>query len=189
MDQLEKIMRENKELFMEQEPSEGHFNRFEKHLIQQNRKTKTISLAKRISRVAAIGLLAIMSSMWAYNEFLAPAELISLGDVNQEYQEVEFYFTSQINSKYQELQDNELLNDVDYQNTLSDEMTQMDSIYTHLQKELGSNPGDERIINAMIKLYQTKLQVITNILIQLESIQQQNNPINKNQNQYESVEL
>ncbi len=43
----------------------------------------------------------------------------------------------------------------------------MDSVYVSLQKELKANPNDERIINAMIEHYQTKLDVMTYIVSQL----------------------
>ena len=65
----------------------------------------------------------------------------------------------------------------------------MDSIYDNLQKELGANPNNERVIQAMIRHYQTKLKIMSDILDRLQGIQKLNNSQLKNQNQYESVEL
>jgi hypothetical protein len=189
MDKLEKMMKENRELFMDQEPQTGHIDRFEKRLAMQSSRKRTLQLTYRISRFAAVGLLMLMSSLWAYNEFIRPEEKMMLGDVNKEYQEVEFFFTSQINTKYEELKDSPLLEDDEYKQSLLEELNQMDSEYNNLQKEMEANPGDERIINAMIQHYQTKLQVITDILNQLKSFQEQNNSQLNNPNQYESVEL
>jgi len=50
------------------------------------------------------------------------------------------------------------------------ELTSMDSVYVELQKELRENPDDQRIIDAMIKHYQTKLDVMNYILDQLRQI-------------------
>jgi hypothetical protein len=50
----------------------------------------------------------------------------------------------------------------------------MDSVYTQLQKELKANPNDERIINAMIEHYQTKLDVMTYIVNQLKAVRKEN---------------
>ncbi|MCD6347147.1 MAG: hypothetical protein J7L96_06990 [Bacteroidales bacterium] len=182
-------MRENKELFMEKEPAIGHFQRFEKKLNSQNNRKKALRITIRVSRVAAIGLLVIMSSLWAYNEFIAPDRSIPLSKVNSQYQDVEFYFTNQINSKYDELQHSQLLNDPKYKKLLKIELNQMDSTYNQLKIELGANPDDERIINAMVRHYQIKLRVLSDILDRFNSLQQKNDTQIKNQKQYESVKL
>ncbi len=183
-------MKENRELFMDQEPKIGHFDRFEKRLARQSSRKRTLRLTYRISRVAAVSLLMIMSSLWAYNEFFQTEDkIIMLGDVSQEYQEVEFFFTSQISSKYEELENSTFLDDEAYKQSMLEELNQMDSVYTNLQKEMESNPGDQRIIEAMIRHYQTKLQVMTYILNRIKTFQEQNNSQTNNPNQYESVEL
>jgi len=63
-------------------------------------------------------------------------------------------------------------------------MRSMDSVYVQLQKELKANPDDERIINAMIEHYQTKVEVMTYILDQLKAVrnENQNNPKNESTN-------
>lgn len=190
MNELEKIMKDNSAKFLSQEPTEGHFDRFEQKLARKKKKARIIQLSKRISRIAAVGLLALMSSLWAYNEFLQPnQQSLKLGDVSQEYQEVEFFFTSQIDSRYQDIQDSPLIDDEEYKSSLLEELNHMDSVYENLQQELGANPNDERIINAMIRHYQTKLKIMNDILDRLQQIQELNNPQIKIQNQYESVEL
>ena len=63
------------------------------------------------------------------------------------------------------------------------EMKSMDSVYVSLQKELKANPNDERIINAMIEHYQTKLEVMTYIVSQLKTIR------NDNQNKKEDEKV
>jgi len=190
MDELEKIMRENSVEFLNQEPSAGHFERFDHKLAKQNRKSRIIRMSKQISRIAAIGLLVLMSSLWAFNEFSrARQQSVSLGDISQEYQEVEFFFTSQIDSRYEDIQNCKAIKDNEYKSYLLEEINQMDSIYNDLQKELGANPNDERIIQAMILHYQTKLRIMSDILDQLHKIQTINNPQTNNQNQYESIKL
>jgi hypothetical protein len=54
-------------------------------------------------------------------------------------------------------------------------MTGMDSIHKELQRKLGTNPGDDRVINAMITYYQTKLGVMKIFLNTLTQIKQSNN--------------
>ena len=64
------------------------------------------------------------------------------------------------------------------------EMKSMDSIYVSLQKELKANPNDERIINAMIEHYQTKLEVMTYIVNQLKTIRNENQNKTENEKVY-----
>jgi uncharacterized protein (DUF305 family) len=57
---------------------------------------------------------------------------------------------------------------------LISELRSMDSVYVQLQKDLKTNPNDERIINAMIEHYQTKVEVMSYILNQLKAIRNEN---------------
>jgi hypothetical protein len=66
---------------------------------------------------------------------------------------------------------------------LLNEMKSMDSVYVSLQKELKANPNDERIINAMIEHYQTKVEVLNYIVNQLKAIR------NDNQNEKENEKV
>jgi len=68
---------------------------------------------------------------------------------------------------------------------LMKEMSGMDSTYVSLQKELKANPNDERIINAMIEHYQTKLEVMSYIVNQLKTIRNEN----QNKKENEKVKL
>ena len=188
MNELEKIMENNREMFMEQEPSNGHLERFEKRLRKQNRKNKTIILITRVSKIAAVGILIIMSSMWAYNEFLQPGS-IKLSDISSDYKDVEFYYTMQVNSKIEQISNCVITDSTNYEETMTKELTQLDSVYKQLQKDLNTYPGDEKIIHSMILIYQTKLQVVSNILKQLKDFQKLNNTQTNKQNHYESIEL
>ncbi|MZP66817.1 MAG: hypothetical protein GT597_11770, partial [Bacteroidales bacterium] len=62
----------------------------------------------------------------------------------------------------------------DQKQMLISELRSMDSVYVQLQKDLKTNPNDERIINAMIEHYQTKVEVMSYILNQLKAIRNEN---------------
>jgi hypothetical protein len=64
---------------------------------------------------------------------------------------------------------------------LKNEMKSMDSVYVQLQKELKTNPNDERIISAMIQHYQTKLEVMSYIVNQLKAVRNENQKNVKNE--------
>jgi uncharacterized protein (DUF305 family) len=62
------------------------------------------------------------------------------------------------------------LTNPDQKEILMNELESMDSAYIELKKELRANPDDQRVIDAMIKHYQTKVEVMSYILEQLKQI-------------------
>jgi hypothetical protein len=99
---------------------------------------------------------------------------MTLGEVSPRYKEVENYYLHQVNLMEDEIVDVKLKDNPEQRQELMKEMKSMDSVYVSLQKELKANPNDERIINAMIEHYQTKLEVMTYIVDQLKTIKNDN---------------
>jgi hypothetical protein len=106
---------------------------------------------------------------------------MTLGDVSPQYKEVENYYIHQVNMLEDEIGSVNLSGDAEQQEMLKTEIQNMDSVYVQLQKDLKANPNDERIINAMIEHYQTKLEVMTVIVNQLKSIRNEN--LNSSENE------
>ena len=176
MKNIEEIIRNNKQFFDGEEPSEGHFERFSMKLeIRCGRKVIKRSIVPYLLKAAVVTLLVTLSSLWTWDHFLrTDRNRMALGDVSPEYREVENYYVHQVN-----LMENEIVNlDVngrpEQKELLKKEIRSMDSVYVQLQKELKANPNDERIINAMIEHYQTKVDVMNYILDQLRAIRNEN---------------
>jgi len=180
MKELEDFIKENKEMFMNIEPSDGHFERFEAKLKHQKHQSK-IRLITRISSIAAIGLIVIASSIFVYDRFFdRESQILNLGDLNPQMEKVEFFYTSQIDQVGFGLDSLSKDSQEDIKLMISSEMAVMDSVYQELQKKLGLNPGDERIVNAMITYYQTKLEMMKSFVNTLTQIKQSNNAKNEN---------
>jgi hypothetical protein len=94
---------------------------------------------------------------------------------------VENYYIHQVNMMEGEIVTVDLKNNPGQKEMLIREMKSMDSVYVSLQKELKANPDDERIINAMIEHYQTKLEVMTYIVNQLKMIRNDNQNYTENE--------
>lgn len=105
---------------------------------------------------------------------------MTLGQVSPQYKEVENYYVHQVNLMESELVNIDLKNNPEQKKMLLSEIKSMDSVYVQLQKELKANPNDERIINAMIEHYQTKVEIMSYIVNQLKEIR------NENQNKTEN---
>ena len=185
MKNIEDIIRNNKDLFEEAEPSNGHLERFNRKL-EQRFQVYTIkrSIVPYLLKAAVVTLLITLSSLWTWDHFLRPANTrMTLGQVSPQYKEVENYYVHQVNMMESEIVSVDLKNGSEQKTMLLKEMRTMDSTYVSLQKELKANPNDKRIINAMIEHYQTKLEVMTYIVNQLKSIR------NDNQNKKEDEKV
>jgi hypothetical protein len=176
MKTIEDIIRNNRDFFEDREPSEGHFDRFSVKLeIRSNSRTIKRSIVPYLLRAAVVTILVTLSSLWTWDHFIRKdSGRMTLGQVSPQYREVENYYMHQVNMMEGEIVNTDLHNSPEQKEMLLKEMKSMDSTYVLLQKELKANPNDERIINAMIEHYQTKLEVMTYIVNQLKTIRNDN---------------
>jgi hypothetical protein len=187
MKNVEDLVRSNKDFFDEAEPSQGHLERFSRKLEMRFSSHFTIkrSIVPYLLRAAVVTLLITLSSLWTWDHFLRPSRnRMTLGQVSPQYKEVENYYVHQVNLMENEIVNIDLKNNPSQKEMLLKEMKSMDSVYVQLQKELKANPDDERIVNAMIEHYQTKLDVMSYIVSQLKAIRNENQ--NKKSNEKSS---
>ena len=183
MKSIEDIIRNNKDFFEDAEPSDGHLERFNRKLEKRFQvNTITRSIVPYLLKAAVVTLLITLSSLWTWDHFIRTgSSRMTLGQVSPQYKEVENYYVHQVNLMEGEIVNVDLKNNPAQKTILLKELKSMDSTYVSLQKELKANPNDERIINAMIEHYQTKLEVMTYIVNQLKTIRNDNQ--NKKENE------
>ncbi|MFN8210930.1 MAG: hypothetical protein U0T33_08185 [Bacteroidales bacterium] len=181
MKNIDDIIRENRNQFDGAEPMDGHLDRFnwklERRLHSQENKR---SIVPYLLRAAVVTLLVTLSSLWTWDHFIRTDKGMKLGEVSPQYREVENYYVHQVSMMEGELKDVNFTDNPEQKIELQKEIKSMDSTYVQLQKELKANPNDERVINAMIEHYQTKVEVLSYILNQLKAIR------NDNQNKHEN---
>lgn len=185
MNNIDDIIRKNRDHFEDQEPMDGHLERFNWKLEKRlHSYTTKRSIVPYLLKAAVVTILITLSSLWTWDHFIRTDKgRMALGDVSPQYKEVESYYVHQVNLVEDELLTGNLGNNAEQKEMLQQEMKSMDSVYVQLQKELKANPNDERIINAMIEHYQTKLDVLTYIVSQLKAIR------NGNQNKTEDEKV
>jgi hypothetical protein len=187
MKSIEDIIRNNKDFFEDAEPSDGHMERFNRKL-EMRFPVNTVkrSIVPYLLKAAVVTLLITLSSLWTWDHFIRTgSSRTTLGQVSPQYKEVENYYVHQVNLMEGEIVNVDLKNNPTQKTMLMKEMKSMDSTYVSLQKELKANPNDERIINAMIEHYQTKLEVMSYIVNQLKTIRNDN----QNKKENEKVKL
>ncbi len=100
---------------------------------------------------------------------------VSLATVSPEYKEVEFYFANAISvglNEWNNLEQEGFVSENEQQ-LMNSELAEFESRFKTLQADLAANPNDERVINAMLEYYQTKLGIINLIVGKLEEVKQQ----------------
>ncbi len=182
MKTIDELIRNNRDFFEEAEPSEGHLERFNRKLEMRFHAAVKRSIVPYLLKAAVVTLLITLSSLWTWDHFIrSDRNRMSLGDVSPRYKEVENYYVHQVNLMESEITTIGPSDSPEQQSMLKNELKSMDSVYVQLQKELKANPNDERIINAMIEHYQTKLEVMTYIVSQLKAIRNENQNTRENE--------
>jgi hypothetical protein len=175
MKDIEKIIQDNRDQFDHLEPSEGHFERFQNKLDQHNKKSVSFSWTF-IMKAAVVGVLVVLSSMWLYDNLYKQqnTQQLTYQDLPTEVQEAQMYYSSLVEEKYEKIKSHDF-EDEKQKKMLLKELKEMNEAYQSIRKDLKSNPDDPRVINALIRHYQMKLDVMNQILNQLKTMNQQNN--------------
>jgi len=175
-DYIEKIILENLHELDQTEPPEGHFDRFEERLKAESKvKSFRWNTVWKAAAVVAFVFLAVNQALiW-----LAPdrSQAGTLAGISPEYAEVEYYFTSSIQTGLNNLNTlaGEGVISGEENLIIQQEFEALENRYEDLLKDLKAHPNDERVINALIEYYQSKLSVITMILNKLQEVKQQKN--------------
>ncbi len=155
----------NTEKFDFEEPIAGHRERFEERLQKKKSYTKTAVLFGLVASIALI----VMYVFPVNNETIDSLKSSTNIQVcmNQELQEIEFFYTSQEINRIEEIKSFPIDS-----NLLNQEVLQLDSIVQKLCRDLQTDPYDERIVETAITHYQMKIKTLDHILKQLKSINQ-----------------
>lgn len=174
-DELEKLIYNNRQSLLNEEPPEGHFDRFEARLRNNVQARRKIEI-KPLLKIAAI-LIFILMAVNQGRLYFSPekAETITLGSVSEEYREVEFFYTNSIDLGMKQLDkfmSEGLLSESEMQ-MMKKEQQEFDQIHQKLLADLQAHPDDERVITALIEYYQSRMTVISIIINKLKEVKQQ----------------
>jgi len=182
MDNLERIFKQHEEMFNQEEPSQEHLTNFLDKLNKEKKKERFFVLPLFL-KVAAIAIFVALSGVFGYRLHVYKINKYGLGGISPEYNEVELYYTSNINTQIKLIENLEVYQPGQEHELLCKELQNMDKLYQQLKKEMMANPGDERLIQAMIKYYQAKSNILNKIIEQLYQVKQQK------ANNYETTQI
>lgn len=181
MDKLDKIFQEHRDSF-DEEPEAGHLQRFEAKLDQYHSKRKTIRKNWPFLKIASLLIILLLSANLIMHLIPDKKEKMNQQLVYTEINETANFYTVRINNGMSQLKTmaEQGIGSEQELTQVKKELKEMDLLYQELQQEYSKNPDDERVVNAMIEYYQTKLEIINKIKADLENVKSIKNRNNEN---------
>lgn len=148
------------------EPTIGHFERFEKRLMNQENTYKPKNW-KWLIMAASVVLL--FGFWFGQNQ---STQAIELADVSPEMAETQDYFSSVIRTEIEKVntqkssENKKLIDDAFLR------LKNLETQYKTLTTELNESGSDKRVVFAMISNFQQRIEILQNLLTQLEEIKQ-----------------
>lgn len=168
---IENFIKKNYQMFNQDEPDEGHFERF-KAKIEQNSKTKRrnfIQISIKFSSIAAILIIGFIIFNHTDN-FLKTqkiSESISF-ETDEDFEEVTGFYQSQIDSKINEINHLECKQSDNQKEQINKDLNELTNSFNELNNEYKNNPENSMIKNAMITNYQTRVSMLNMIANKLK---------------------
>jgi len=171
---LEKNIREQRLLLDSDSPRDGHEDRFLMklgHLPARKPKIRHIlQIAASIAVILASSVMLIRS--------IKSGDKVALNEIPASVIEADQYYATQVNYKVDQIKQFDFEN-AEEKLVLLNEIEELDTYQQQLMDDLEANPGDERVVNALIKHYQIKLEVMDQIIYQLNQLKTETNNHNE----------
>jgi hypothetical protein len=173
MSMLEEKIRKNRDLFDGAEPSEGHLERFQSKLagLHEEEEVRQRPVhSGRLFRVAAVIIVLLGLSVTYY--MFDPAmnsNQVAASTLPMEIQEARMYYNNLAEEKIQKINNCAAsTSEAAYiQKVVTKEITALDSSSVQLEQEIQADSKNERLINALLRNYKTKSDLLDDILNRL----------------------
>lgn len=174
-DNLENLFRNLEGQFDTEEPNHGHEQRFLEKL-NQSKRTVTMTRTqfnwwKPLSIAASLAfLIALVYGKLDFNPSLEE----QVAEISPEVANTQFYFASLIEEQVKEL---EAEDSPETKQIISDTMSQLKKLekdYKVLESELLDGGNSKLILSAMITNFQTRIDLLNDVLDQIETIKNLN---------------
>lgn len=177
MSNIEEQVRKHREMFDSELPREGHEDRFLQKLY--GRRERKIQIRHVLQIAASIAIL--ITSGIVLVRVSKSGEKVAQREIPASMMEADVYYTSQMDARYDQIRAFNFESDEE-KTVLLDELKDLDDYQQKLMIDLQANPDDDRVINALIRHYQLKLEVLDQIIIQLNQIKSETSPEHENAN-------
>ena len=169
-DRLEEFVRQNREQFDHHEPDPSiwlKINPANTPGVKERRSMRWLRVA------AAVAMIFAGSTAGIYFLTGGKAETDQYSnELYMEIRETEQYYSHMVSQRYNELKPY-LASDPEAKEMLTDDMTELDEVYSELKEDLKDNASNPEVIEAMILNYRVKLEILEDLLNQLKEKENQ----------------
>lgn len=176
-DNLDNIFKNLEGKFDIEEPTIGHFNRFEARLNQPKTSNKKNNF-KLFSFIAVAASVVLLFGIWLGTSFSNKG--MELANVSNEMAETQSYFVSTIQKELSLIEDQRNSTTEQLINDALDQLKILEQQYNLLTLELKESTEDKRIIYAMISNFQQRIDILQSVLNQIEKVKQLKTKKNEN---------
>ena len=169
MNNIEKQIKEQKLLLDSDRPREGHEDRFRQKLERLPKQVPFRRIRFRHAIQVAASVAIILTSAIVLVRSDKSGNKVAQQEIPAAVMEADFYYASQVDARYNEIRDFDF-NDEEEKALLLDELKDLESYHKQLMKDLEANPDDDRVVSALIRHYQMKLEVMDQIIMQLNQV-------------------
>ena len=195
MDELKSFFERNRGAFDTEEPVFGHFERFQQKLEAEHKKQRKINYRVVLQVAASVAILAMACvevfsvlfgkgmetikdevaelNIKAGSGFVRQTTQTVKSKLNPEYREAQQYFIFEVGNRLDQIKANDNM-DEEQKAELLKELSEMDEVFAELQEELKKAPDNQILIEAMIKHYKMKVEVMNQIINNLNNIKNLN---------------
>lgn len=176
MSHLEEQFRKHRDLFDSEHPRAGHEERFLQKLYSRSERRIPIRHVLQIAASIAILVTSGIVLVRVSNS----GDKVAQREIPASFMEADMYYASQMDARYDQIRAFNFDSDEE-KTVLLDELKDLDDYQQKLITDLEANPDDDRVINALIRHYQLKLEVLDQIIIQLNQIKSETSPDHENE--------
>ena len=169
MNDIEKQIKEQRLLLDSDRPREGHEDRFMQKLESLPKQSPHRRIRFRHAIQVAASVAIILTSAILLVRKDKSGDKVAQQEIPAAVMEADFYYTSQVDARYNEIRDFDF-DDAEEKALLLNEMKDLESYHQQLMKDLEANPDDDRVVSALIRHYQLKLEVMDQIITQLNQV-------------------
>lgn len=181
MTDFEKYIKEQRLQLDSDRPRPGHEERFLQKLDRLPAQSPVRKIRFRHAIQVAASLAIILTSAVLLIRQSGDGEMAGR-EIPAAMIEADFYFASQVDERYEEISGFNFDNEEE-KTVLLNELKDLEAFHQQLMDDLEANPNDDRVINALVRHYQLKLEVMDQIIIQLNQIKSETSE----NNQHESI--
>jgi len=169
MSNIEKQIKEQRLLLDSDRPREGHEDRFMQKLERLPERNPFRRIRFRHAIQVAASVAIILTSAIVLVRTDKSGSKVAQQEIPAAVMEADFYYASQVDARYNEIKEFDF-DDAEEKTVLLDELKDLESYHQQLMKDLEANPDDDRVVSALIRHYQLKLEVMDQIITQLNQV-------------------